>query len=188
MLFPRKPDWSDIRALAAEPFKEAVAGSATSTAATAEQPVVPQVKPRIEVRNGTTRTGFAAQMAAKLEKGGYEVKTFGNAIRRGYEETVIFDLTQGKKPQELTKLKKSLQATVSLNQPEMIRPEDGLAAEKPLSPSEVDFFVILGEASYPLLNYGPQPGYARRTCHPRQACQTGGSAPARRPGWPNKRG
>lgn len=152
MLFPRKPDWSDIRALAAEPFKEAAAGSATSTAATAEQTVAPQVKPRIEVRNGTTRTGFAAQMAAKLEKGGYEVKTFGNAIRRGYEETVIFDLTQGKKPQELTKLKKSLQATVSLNQPEMIRPEDGLAPEKPLSPSEVDFFVILGEASYPLLN------------------------------------
>lgn len=152
MLFPRKPDWSDIRALAAEPFKEAVASSATSTSAIVEKTVVPQVKPRIEVRNGTTRTGFAAQMAAKLEKGGYEVKTFGNAIRRGYEETVIFDLTQGKKPQELAKLKKSLQATVSLNQPEMIRPEDGLAPEKPLSPSEVDFFVILGEASYPLLN------------------------------------
>ncbi len=156
MLFPRNPDWSAIRELAANPFKEA----STSTVATSNPTstnrvaqVAPVTPPRIEVRNGTTRTGFAAQMAAKLEKGGYEVKTFGNAIRRGYEETIIFDLTKGKKPQELAKLKKSLQATVSLNQPDAIQPEDGLPPEKPSADSgEVDFFVILGEASYPLLN------------------------------------
>jgi LCP family protein required for cell wall assembly len=154
MLFPKNPDWSEIRALAAEPFKtiaEASSTASTSTAVT-NKPAAPEARPRIEVRNGTTRTGFAAQMAAKLEKSGYEVKAFGNAIRRGYEETVIFDLTQGKKPQELAKLKKSLQATVSLNQPDTVRPTDGLAAEKPINASEVDFFVILGEASYPLLN------------------------------------
>jgi hypothetical protein len=91
-------------------------------------------------------------MAAKFEKGGYEVRAFGNAIRRGYEETLIFDLTQGKKPEELAKLKKSLQATVSLNQPDAIQPTDGLAPERPSSTGELDFFVILGEASYPLVN------------------------------------
>ncbi len=153
MLFPRNPDWSEIRALAANPFKDATtATSTTATSTSVAKPAVPQVRPRIEVRNGTTRTGFAAQMAAKLEKGGYEVKAFGNAIRRGYEETIIFDLTQGKKPQELANLKKNLQGTVSLNQPEAIRPTDGLAAEKPATPGDIDFFVILGEASYPLLN------------------------------------
>lgn len=151
MLFPKNPDWSEIRALAAEPFKE-VATTANDVATTTNPtPPATTARPRIEVRNGTTRTGFAAQMAAKLEKNGYEVKAFGNAIRRGYEETVIFDLTQGKKSQELTTLKKALQATVSLSQPEIIRPTDGLAAEKPTG-GEIDFFVILGEASYPLLN------------------------------------
>lgn len=152
MLFPKNPDWSEIRALAAEPFKEVATGTvSTTSSSTNALPSAAAVRPRIEVRNGTTRTGFAAQMAAKLEKNGYEVKAFGNAIRRGYEESVIFDLTQGKKPQELANLKKALQATVSLNQPEIIRPTDGLAAEKPTG-GEVDFFVILGEASYPLLN------------------------------------
>ena len=155
MLFPKNPDWSDIRALAANPFKDVVASATTTespTSTASAKPPIPQTRSRIEVRNGTTRTGFAAQMAAKLEKGGYEVKAFGNAIRRGYEESVIFDLTGGKKPEELANLKRSLQATVSLNQPEMIHPTDGLAAEKPTTPGDIDFFVILGEASYPLLN------------------------------------
>ncbi len=152
MLFPRNPDWSDIRALAANPFKEVTSTTEiASSSSTTPLPTATAVRPKIEVRNGTTRTGFAAQMAAKLEKNGYEIKSFGNAVRRGYEETVIFDLTQGKKPDELAALKRSLQAVVSLNQPEMIRPTDGLAAERPSGP-DIDFFVILGEASYPLLN------------------------------------
>ncbi len=152
MLFPRNPDWSDIRALAANPFKEATStAELAASTSTTSLPAAVAVRPKIEVRNGTTRTGFAAQMAAKLEKNGYEIKSFGNAVRRGYEETVIFDLSQGKKPDELAALKRSLQAVVSLNQPEMIRPTDGLAAEKPSGP-DIDFFVILGEASYPLLN------------------------------------
>lgn len=147
MLFPRNPDWSDIRALAAEPFKKT-----ETTPVAASKPPTPQVRPRIEIRNGTTRTGFAAQMAAKFEKGGYEVRSFGNAVRRGYEESVIFDLTEGKKPEELAKLKKTLQARVSLSQPGVVQPEDGLAPERPTQGAELDFFVILGEASYPLLN------------------------------------
>lgn len=156
MLFPRNPDWSEIRGLAANPFDGVTgtqtAGTTSSSTTATSKPVAPQIRPRIEVRNGTTRTGFAAQMAAKFEKGGYEVKAFGNAIRRGYEESIIFDLTQGKKPAELAKLKKSLQATVSLNQPDTIQPTDGLAPERPSSSGELDFFVILGEASYPLVN------------------------------------
>ncbi len=153
MLSPKNPDWSEIRALAADPFGKTTQNSTNpSTTTTATKTTVPKTRPRIEVRNGTTRTGFAAQMAAKLEKNGYEVKAFGNAIRRGYEQTVIYDLTQGKNPEDLAKLKKALQATVSLNPPDTLRPTDGLAPERPTTGVEVDFFVILGEASYPLLN------------------------------------
>lgn len=152
MLFPRNPDWSVIREIAANPFTTSTDPTATvaSSATTKNTPVA--APPRIEVRNGTTRTGFAAQVAAKLERDGYEVKAFGNAVRRSYDETVIFDYTNGKKPAELAKLKKTLQATVSLNLPDQIRPTDGLAQEKPSSGSDIDFFVILGEASYALVN------------------------------------
>ncbi len=166
MLFPRNPDWSDIRALAADPFgnpsnSTSTAITASSTPATATKTgrtspsavTAPQIKARIEVRNGTTRTGFAAQIAAKLEKDGYDVKAFGNAIRRSYDETVIFDYTQGKKPAELAQLKKNLRATVSFNLPDTVPPTDGLAPEKPSSgTTDLDFFVILGQASYPLVN------------------------------------
>ena len=157
MLFPRNPDWSAIRDIAANPFTDggypgasATTVSTSSTKATAAAPIV--VHSRIEVRNGTTRTGFAAQMAAKLERSGFDVKAFGNAVRRSYEESLVFDLTGGKKPEELAKLKQELHATVSLNPPGTTPPTDGLPAEKPINGSDIDFFVILGEASYPLLN------------------------------------
>lgn len=143
MLFPRKPDWSEIREIAQHPF------ASTTVATSSTQPVV--VRNVIEVKNGTLRTGFAAQMAAKLEQQGYEVKSFGNAIRRGIEETLIYDLTNGRKQQELRKLQRSLNATVSLSLPDASTTKDGLAPERPSS-TDIDFLVILGEASYPLLH------------------------------------
>lgn len=151
MLFPRNPDWSTIREIAANPFTTATDTAAVATTSPTKE-IPAAVHSRIEVRNGTTRTGFAAQVAAKLERNGYDVKAFGNAIRRSYDETIIFDYTNGKKPAELAKLKKTLQATVSLNLPEQIRPTDGLPSEKPSNGSDIDFFVILGEASYALVN------------------------------------
>lgn len=155
MLFPRKQDWSEIRDLAQEPF-------ATSTNPTPLAKRPPQDITHIEIKNGTTRTGFAAQIAAQLEKDGYEITAFGNAVRRGYERTVIFDLTGGKKPAELANLRKILSATVSENIPSWIASgtnasssrivlSDGLAPERILS-SNSDFLVILGEASAGLVN------------------------------------
>jgi LCP family protein required for cell wall assembly len=153
MLFPKQPDWSEIRELAQNPF-------ATSTVAQiATEPVKPVVPEqdmiKLEVKNGTTRTGFASQVAAKLERSGYEIVAFGNALRRGYERTVIYDLTNGKKPAQLSGLRRLLQADVSTiaptpdpadpKRPKMIL-NDGLAPER-LSASNVDFLIILGEAS-----------------------------------------
>ena len=143
MLFPRKPDWSEIRDIAQNPFSS----SSTETVSTPE-PIV--LKSKIEVKNGTLRTGFAAQIAAMLERDGYEVRSFGNAIRRGYEETMIYDLTQGRKQEELRKLQRLLNASVSLSPPTRENTKDGLAPEK-ASATDIDFLVILGEASYPLL-------------------------------------
>lgn len=150
MLFPRKPDWSEIRDIARFPF-------ATSTMFVAAPPasVVPSMK--IEIKNGTTRTGFAAQAAAQLERQGYEILAFGNAAKRGYERSVIFDLTQGRYPQELARLRRFLDASISIGSvptstadgvrmPRIVY-GDGLVAETVISPN-TDFLVILGEVSY----------------------------------------
>ncbi len=144
MLFPRKPDWSAIRAIAQNPYQ------------TAEQEVAaarPVETIKIEIKNGTSRTGFASQAAAKLEKMGYEITAFGNAGKKGYERSVIFDLTNGKKRAELLKLKNVLDAEISLSAPvpgdaettKIVYGND-LTPERILSFSS-DFLVILGDGT-----------------------------------------
>jgi LCP family protein required for cell wall assembly len=152
MLFPKKPDWSEIRSIVDEPF------------ATKEE-LIAKTRPsemiRLEIKNGTTRTGFAAQVAGALEKNGYEIVSFGNALRRGYERSVIFDLTGGKKSEELAKIRKTLNATVSYTLPSWIAGSnnsstrvvytDGLSQER-IQSGSTDFLVILGDASAPLID------------------------------------
>lgn len=145
MLFPKKPDWSQIRELAQNPFE-------TNEEMAAKDRPTEEV--RVEIKNGTTRTGFAGQVAAALTKNGYVVTGTGNAIQRGYERTVIFDLTGGKKATELARLKKALDANVSsvlpawLSDPSAQRVvyAEGMTAE-PLTATSSEFLIILGESS-----------------------------------------
>jgi LCP family protein required for cell wall assembly len=148
MLFPKKPDWSDIRELAQNPFetKEEMAAKAR-----------PAETVRVEIKNGTTRTGFAANVADSLKRVGYVVTGTGNATRRGYERSVIFDLTGGKKPTELARLKKLLDANVSTVLPSWLSGgsgqrvvySEGLSAE-PIAATSSEFLIILGESSFGL--------------------------------------
>lgn len=148
MLFPRKPDWSEIRDIVKDPFiskQEQIAKDQ------------PKDHVKVEIKNGTQRTGFASQAAVKLEKMGYEITAFGNANRRGYDRSVIFDLTSGKKPAELNRLKKLLGADFSMTTPTgsasstmRIVYGNGLSPERIFSPNS-DFLVILGETSVGLV-------------------------------------
>lgn len=151
MLFPRKQDWSEVRDAAQNPF---------TTAEEEQKQLIAVEAIKIEIKNGTTRTGFASQISAQLEKNGFEINAFGNALRRGYERSVIYDLTNGKKNTELLKLKRLLNADISLStsvtttadndQTVRVIYADGLLQERVLV-STTDFLIILGEASYPLL-------------------------------------
>ena len=148
MLFPKRQDWSEIRAIAQNPY---------STPASREQQHQPQESVRLEIKNGTFKTNFAAQVAAKLEKGGYEIGALGNAGKRGFERTAIYDLTGGKKPAELLRLQKTLQADVVTLAPDQIVtgnsgsyrtfPLDATTQERVYSQT-TDFVLILGEASF----------------------------------------
>lgn len=133
MLFPKKADWSEIRNIVADPFS-GTSKDANFDAAKTEQPLI------VEIRNGTTKVGFAAQVSSKLTGAGYQIAATGNAIQRNYEKSVIVDYTDGTFPDGLAKLKKLLDANVSLS-----------SSEKNVSTS-TQFLIILGRSSANLAN------------------------------------
>ncbi len=136
MLFPRKPDWSEIRAAVADPFE---------TKAQIEAKNHPQQQVAVEIRNGTTRTGFASQVSQKLKDLGYTVTAIGNAAHRGYEKTVIYDLTGGAKPDELARLRSLIDANVSSAPPgPSVLTDQG---SEPVAATSSQFLVILGGSS-----------------------------------------
>lgn len=149
MLFPRIPDWSQIRDIASNPFMTAEERTAKNR---------PTDEVRLDVRNGTTRTGYAGMVADLLKKQGYLIAGTSNAARRGYETSVIFDLTNGKKPTELARLKNMLNANVSATLPSWLTGStttrvvytEGLTSE-PVTSTSTDFLIILGDSSLALI-------------------------------------
>ena len=148
MLFPKEPDWSQIRTVVQNPFE---------TSSRRAEAVKPEESIKLEIKNGTFRTNFAAQASAKLETSGYEITNLGNAIKRGFERTSIYDLTGGKKPKELARLQKLLQADIiTLSQDQLKTanggsyrtfPLDTVTEERSYS-QNADFLLVLGEASF----------------------------------------
>jgi LCP family protein required for cell wall assembly len=142
VLEPRAGDFSELQYIAKNIFD------------LKDQAPLPEAKipSKIEIQNGTKKTGLAANTTQTLEKLGYEIVKFGNAPKQDYEKTIIYDLTQGKKLDELAFLKEKLNADVSLSIPAWFL--------SPFSPSEVtildktntlsqknniDFLIILGK-------------------------------------------
>ena len=143
MLFPRDQDWSEIRDIAADPFKSKEERIASER---------PQTTVRIEVRNGTNITGFAGLVADKLSNAGYQVGNVGNASFRGYEKTVIYDLTSGAKAQELVRLKRLLEANVSATLPAWTSDGNGTVLATGMTKEAVvatgtDFLIVVGEST-----------------------------------------
>ncbi len=136
LLFPKKSDWSDIRTIIANPFES-------------KKQLVAEQRAKgvtLEVKNGTRQTGYASHIAETLIRNGYDVLATGNARLRTYERTVIYDLTNGTKLDELVKLKKMLNANVASVPPsKAILLPDG--SSENLHATSAQFLVILGNSS-----------------------------------------
>jgi LCP family protein required for cell wall assembly len=147
MLFPRKPDWSEIRNIANNPFvsKEE-----------AERQLMAQTQAILEIKNGTTYEGYAYQVSQKLKKSGYRVSSIGNAAHRGYERTILFDLTGGQKTNELVRLKKILDADVSSAKPTDVKGHQVIYGQfmtaETLDSTSTEILVVLGDSSLGLIN------------------------------------
>jgi LCP family protein required for cell wall assembly len=141
MLFPKKQDWSEIRNIAQHPFgDESEADDTTLGTKTDSEPA------RIEIRNGTFISGLASQASEQLKAKGFAIAGLGNASHRTYEKTVIYDLTNGKRLNDLETLKKLLHADVesvpSFWNTGASAVDD--AEPKPNNPTQTDFLIILG--------------------------------------------
>lgn len=150
VLLPKNDDWSDLRTIADDIFNPEA--GATFVEAPEEKPKFVQV----EIQNGTNVTGLAFRTSQLLDGQGFDVIKIGNAASRGYEHTVIYDLTDGQRAEELKALKEFLQADVTLSATgwmisgDIVPKElsfssddyEGLATE-----DEIDFLIILGENS-----------------------------------------
>ncbi|MCK9360852.1 LCP family protein [Patescibacteria group bacterium] len=149
LLFPKGGDWTRIKSLISDPFL-------TDEELEAKVPSLAKV----EVKNGTTRTGLAYDVTNALMLQGFDSMVAGNALKRTYKKTLVFDLTGGKKTVELAKLRNSLDADLALTEATSTKMNDGkvyravyaeqLSKEIILN-EQTDFLVILGESAYPFV-------------------------------------
>jgi hypothetical protein len=121
VLVPKSGDWSLVQKFARDMFTETAA---------AEKPA----PVRVAVQNGTAIAGLAQRTANELMAAGLTVVSFGNAPSRGYEKSVIYDLTGGSHPDSLTKIRAIVDANVAPSVPANVVP-----------PPDADFILVLGQ-------------------------------------------
>lgn len=149
LLFPRGNDWTRIKSLVKDPF-------ASDEERAKDAPALSKV----EVKNGTLHTGLAFQISNNLNLEGFSAQNMGNANRRNYVRTLLVDLTDGKKSDELAKLRRQLAADVSLSSVTTTVGSDGIkrravytaaSTQEVIINEDTDFLVLLGESSYALV-------------------------------------
>lgn len=149
LLFPRGNDWTQIKSIISDPF----------SSKEEREKNAPQMA-KVEVKNGTQRTGLAFQISNTLNMEGFRAQNMGNATRRTYARTILVDLTNGQKSAELAKLRRQLDADISLSNVTSTIGSDGIkrravyAAASSLETvfnDDTDFLVLLGESSYELV-------------------------------------
>lgn len=100
ILKPRTNDYSEIQAIARDLFSSTHTLAATPSSGESPPPPpeisaspTPETQAaKVEVRNGTTTTGLAAQTKELLEAKKYPVATVGNAADRAVEKTTVYAL------------------------------------------------------------------------------------------------
>jgi len=158
VLLPKNDDWGMIRRIAANVFNESVS-SYIATEPEENQPEDLNLV-KIEIQNGTTITGYAFQTSQHIYGQGFDVVKIGNADERSYEQTIIYDLTNGQQPEQLALIQEFLQADIYTESSGWIYAQDIDTREMNIEPEnptlqttedDIDFLVILGEASADLV-------------------------------------
>jgi LCP family protein required for cell wall assembly len=155
MILPRGGTWDNVRQISANIFEEESSFTPSSASATSASSKESE-KINIEIQNGTTIPGLAYATSLILKDNDFYVAKIGNALERDYENTVIFDMTNGTKSEELTLLQSLLDANVSVSAsgwifsstlvPSEVTVHDGSDLVT-VTNKDIDFLVILGQSS-----------------------------------------
>lgn len=152
VLLPRNDDWSPLQNIAENIFTSDEELSPQYADAVEEKPKFV----RVEIQNGTNITGLAFRTSQLLDGQGFDVTSIGNASSRGYEHTVIYDLTNGQRSEELKTLRDFLQADVTLSATGWMISSDIVPKELAFTDEDyenlatqdnLDFLIILGESA-----------------------------------------
>ncbi|MBI4713895.1 LCP family protein [Candidatus Uhrbacteria bacterium] len=155
VLLPKNDDWRPLQKIAKYIF--------TPKQEQSRFALSPDEKPKfvkVEIQNGTNLTGLAFRASQLLDGQGFDVVKVGNAASRGYEHTVIYDLTNGARGSELKALSDFLKADVTLSATgwmvsgEVVPKEISVTSEeyeKLATEQNIDFLIILGENSSSLV-------------------------------------
>lgn len=155
VLLPKNDDWKPLQHIAEDIWTQQ--NEQTRYAANGSQ------KPlfaNVEIQNGTNMSGLAFAASQLMDGYGFEVVKVGNAATRGYKHTVVYDLTNGRRAEELKKLQEFLQADVTLSATGWMMSGDVVPKEVSISTDDyknlatepnIDFLVILGENSSSLV-------------------------------------
>lgn len=129
VLLPKKSDWSDIRAIASDPYNTAArdyAGEYKNPSGVT-----------LAVLNGSDVAGLASGVAMSLNDFGYRVAAVGSAPEKNFEKNVIYNLAGEDKKAALIDIRKILNANLAPAVPEWV------SAAIPLG-TKPDFVIIVG--------------------------------------------
>jgi len=131
ILTPRSGNFSDVRNMVRDIFL--VEGETQPK----EETVTIKDNSSVMILNGTWISGLASNTASSLGQSKFTILKTGNAPTRDHEQSVIYDLSAGAKPDSLTALKKITGAAQSYDSPDWIR-------DYQASGTLPDFILILG--------------------------------------------
>ena len=150
LLSPKNGDFGSIQRFTQDTFGHSPANTTGSLLRPA----------RIEIQNGTSLSGLAATAASKLTAAGLEVVRVRNADERPVARTLIYDLTNGGRAEELAAIRKLFPAEVTSALPSWLTPTaPSLTPETRTLPQptpvpdrrDVDFIIIIGTDDAPLV-------------------------------------
>ncbi|MFA5128879.1 MAG: LCP family protein [Patescibacteria group bacterium] len=105
----------------------------------------------LEIQNGTKIAGLASRTAEMLKKFDYKISKVSNAAEQNHEKTIIYDLTEGAKNDNLNFLKEKLNAEVSLSIPSWLTNSTTpgeialFDSSTTAANNSTDFLIILGK-------------------------------------------
>ncbi len=113
-----------------------------------DAPKITQEAATIDIYNGTSKSGFGQEVASQLQSQGYSVKKVSNAASKTYDTTVLYDRTQGQKPESFAALLKAFGGVVSASDISPDVPLASRSAKKPTTATQSDIMIILGSDYY----------------------------------------